>query len=139
MATPPAPVLEGDARLEVFQHHSFPTTPREPYGDGRRLISLGRRHLGAAYADAIVRARLYLRGLQLQQHIDATFPGFVTRCVARYGWRDKMYAVPDGVDLEDPEETRRIFEAYAGAVVAQKDLGVDVLFKWIADLVNASG
>ena len=70
-----------------------------------------------------------------------------------------LYGVPDGLDLNDPQaslkpdgtdsimdkdsrvsmmlqETTRIFEAYAGAVAAQPNLGHIALFRWIVDLVN---
>ena len=64
--TPPAPHLSGDAQLDVFAHHSQPTALREPYGDGNRLVTLGRPMLAAAYAAAVLQARPDIHGLDFQ-------------------------------------------------------------------------
>ncbi|KAI0700219.1 hypothetical protein C8T65DRAFT_831605 [Cerioporus squamosus] len=135
----PAPRLSGDARLLLSVHHSVPSPPlHEPYGDSERLAALGRRQLGAAYAQAVARARPDLVGPgALQAHIDAAFPAFVDRWVTAYGWRLALFGVPPGTDLGAPTETRRIFDTYAGAVAVQPDLGPLVLMQWIEQLVNA--
>ncbi|KAI0738246.1 hypothetical protein C8Q80DRAFT_1113913 [Daedaleopsis nitida] len=134
--TPPAPHLDGDARLDVFAHRSIAGPLHEPYGDGNRLAALGRAMLEAAYRDALIRARPDVRREAFKQYVDATYPNFIARWVERYQWRQMIYGVPAGVDLNDPLETAHIFEAYAGAVVAQANLGHVALFRWIADLVN---
>ncbi|TFK86612.1 hypothetical protein K466DRAFT_587092 [Polyporus arcularius HHB13444] len=139
--TPPAPPLCGDARLHAFAHHSFPNnaplplgaSESDPYGDHHRLAQLGGRMLAAAYAQACMAT---VRGVDLQAHIDATLPAFVDRWVSAYGWRHQVYGAPGGTDLGAPYETQKIFEAYAGAVVAQPTLGPPALFAWIQLLVN---
>ncbi|RPD55238.1 hypothetical protein L226DRAFT_575042 [Lentinus tigrinus ALCF2SS1-7] len=133
---PDAPRLAGEARLLVFVHHSVPDAPmQEPYGDNRRLAALGRRWLKAAYVAAVAEKRRDLAGGALQGYVDNTFAGFVDRWVTVYGWRQQLYGTPAGADLNAPQETLLIFETYAGAVVAQKDLGHQALMEWIASLV----
>ncbi|KAI0755498.1 hypothetical protein C8Q74DRAFT_1221938 [Fomes fomentarius] len=134
--TPPASQISDDARTAVFAHRSRPVVQRAPFGDCHRLRSYGKPMLHAAYTVAVTQTRLDLRREQLEQYIAETFPGFVYRWVEWYNWRRSMYNVPHGVDLNDQEETLWIFEAYAGAVVAEPKLGQPALFKWIADLVN---
>ena len=95
--------------------------------------------------------------LSEQQHVNTTFPAFVNRWVTTYGWRRNMRGMPPNVNLNDQhvrwnlshgcceiadyglwlrQETLRIFETYAGAVVAQQPNGQTVLFEWIHTLVN---
>ncbi|KAI0710662.1 hypothetical protein C8Q76DRAFT_623860 [Earliella scabrosa] len=131
--TPPAPHLSGDAQLDVFAHHSQPTALREPYGDGNRLVTLGRPMLAAAYAAAVLQARPDIHGLDFQVSAEGGLPGFASLWVENYGWAARMLAVPPGVDLNNPQESLRILQTYAGAVVQAH--GDHALFDWIALLV----
>ncbi|TBU23333.1 hypothetical protein BD311DRAFT_731556 [Dichomitus squalens] len=138
-AIPPAPVLSANGQLEVFVHHSSPAAFSQdamPYGNSERLRTLGKRMLETAYM-AAVRAKYPALGHhQLEQHVVNEYPAFIAHWVNAYGWRARMRAVPQGVDLNDPQEMQMIFETYAGAVVAED--GTTILFDWVKRLVAIS-
>ncbi|PIL34636.1 hypothetical protein GSI_03415 [Ganoderma sinense ZZ0214-1] len=135
---PPAPQLSGNSTLEVFVHHSASA-------QGEKLRLLGERQLKLAYTVALMEKRPDLSGDQLTPYIDTNYPAFMAHWVTAYGWRTMMWAVPHGVDLNDPAETRTIFETYAGAVVdetrepGERRSDPRVLFRWIRDLVFIYG
>ncbi|KAI1793676.1 hypothetical protein LXA43DRAFT_200438 [Ganoderma leucocontextum] len=147
MATniPSAPQLSGDAMLEVFVHHTASSQLQGPFGNGARLQMLGEPMLKMAYVTALREKRPNLSADQLMQYIDINYPVFVAHWVNAYGWKTRMRVVPEGVDLDDPDEARMIFERYAGAVVKEcvqepGDRRGDprILFQWIQQLLFIS-
>ncbi|KAI0700220.1 hypothetical protein C8T65DRAFT_728775 [Cerioporus squamosus] len=136
--TPRAPQLTNDALLIVFVHYAAPpAVQKDPVlGDCHRLALLGRSMLEAAYRDAMRQEFPNLHGNVFAQHVNGAFPNFVARWVAAYGWRRLMRGVPPNVNLDEQQETLRIFETYAGAVVLQQPDGQAELFKWILRLVQ---
>ncbi|RPD55239.1 hypothetical protein L226DRAFT_562990 [Lentinus tigrinus ALCF2SS1-7] len=146
--TPAAPQLTQDAHLIVFVHHSAQQIAPQNhpvFGDCNRLAQLGRPMLEAAYMDAMRQRFPNLHGDVFAQYVNGEYPNFVARWVTAYGWRGMMrrppnvnlndqHAVADGAPVM--QETLRIFETYAGAVVAQQANGQAVLFEWIQRLVN---
>ncbi|RPD55240.1 hypothetical protein L226DRAFT_562991 [Lentinus tigrinus ALCF2SS1-7] len=138
---PPAPMLRGDALLIVFVHYTAPPANDPVFGGCDRLQLLGRSMLRAAYATAVLNRNPDLRGTAFERQTDETLQGFAARWVSAYRWRQFMRAVPPRVNMYDPQETMRILETYAGAVVAQGYPGLAgqaALFGWIQVLVNMS-
>nr|VWO94811.1 Phospholipase D domain protein (EC [Ganoderma boninense] len=134
---PPAPQLSGNSTLEVFAHHS--SSPQ------RRLQVVGASQLKLAYTTALVQKRPNLTGDHLTQYIDMNYSDFKAYWVTTYGWRTMMWAVPNGVDLNDPGETSTIFETYAGAVLedarqpGERRSDPSILHGWIRELVFIYG
>lgn len=68
---PPAPQIDGEAMLEIFVHESIrfsgiPMNAESPYGDGKRLRTLGHAMLDAAYSSILFSERPMLSAEELQ-------------------------------------------------------------------------
>ncbi|KAI0738247.1 hypothetical protein C8Q80DRAFT_1275770 [Daedaleopsis nitida] len=123
MALVQPPQLRDTDMLQVFVYHTAPNSEKN-----HQFEMLGRRMLDAAYVAAIAQGtnpgRLGNTNLQTQ------IEDFANHWVGIYGWRGLMKAVPPGVDLNNRQESLRIFRTYVGAVYAT--YGDQALFQWIA-------
>ncbi|KAJ8474516.1 hypothetical protein ONZ51_g7179 [Trametes cubensis] len=136
---PPAPKIDGEAMLEVFVHKSmkFPGAPLNndsPYGDSDRLAALGHKILEAAYTDVLFSQRPMLKAEDMKQQVETKLQELVQAWVEGYRWREKVRYVPGSVDLKDPEETRRLFDSYVGAVFIGE--GFQSIRRWVGALVD---
>ncbi|KAH9857962.1 hypothetical protein C2E23DRAFT_718683 [Lenzites betulinus] len=135
-AFPPAPPIDGEAMLEVFVHRSmkFTGAPLNDsiYGDGQRLAALGSKVVEAAYTDVYFNRKPMLRAEELKVSSGQLQEDVMT-WVEAYKWRDKVRCTP-GTDLKSSEETRLLFDSYAGAVFA--GAGYKAVRDWISALVD---
>ncbi|TFK90780.1 hypothetical protein K466DRAFT_596634 [Polyporus arcularius HHB13444] len=134
---PPAPLIDGEAMLEIFVHKSikFPGMPMNldsPYGDGVRLATVGSKMLEAAYADILFQKRPMLKAEEIESEL-SKLPKLVEKWVEGYKWREKVRHAA-GVDMTDPKETRHLMDAYVGAVCVGG--GFAAVLNWVARLVD---
>ncbi|KAI0324227.1 hypothetical protein GY45DRAFT_1439212 [Cubamyces sp. BRFM 1775] len=131
---PPAPEIPGDAALEVFV---YPTDreldPDNRFSDARRLEYLGLMMAKAAYMDNMHRTRPSSSGDYLQDMLGNSLDNFMERAATAYAWHKRVHGYPDGFDTKSPEESRRLFCTYAGAVSVQ--YGFEELQRWIKDVL----
>ncbi|KAI0755499.1 hypothetical protein C8Q74DRAFT_1304099 [Fomes fomentarius] len=127
---PAAPRLDIDREVHVFVHHTAPGS-----GMNHRYRILGEEMLKMAYTAALFNTRPDLAGTKLQVYAEGSLPGFASIWVERYGWRTRMCAVPQGVNLNSLEETLGFFQTYIGAVCEQ--YGSETVTNWITQLVQA--
>ncbi|KAM5543394.1 hypothetical protein V8D89_002645 [Ganoderma adspersum] len=136
---PPPPRIQGEAMLEIFVHRSirFPGAPlntETAYGDADRLTAIGSKILEAAYVSILFDRRPLLNAADLETEFGKLAEN-VDRWVAGYRWKEKVRHGQD-VDLNTPEESRNIMNAYVGAVFLGD--GFSVVSNWIAALVGYS-
>ncbi|KAL7278299.1 hypothetical protein ACG7TL_008275 [Trametes sanguinea] len=122
---PDAPQLPPAALREVFTYPDPTRAPdeRNPYSDAGRLELQGEKMAEAAYLDVMMRLNPVSNFQALQHHVQASFPGFVERTAKAYGWNRSVRGYPSNVDRNAPQEHRRLFFTYAGAVGATDQLG----------------
>ncbi|TBU63727.1 hypothetical protein BD310DRAFT_973340 [Dichomitus squalens] len=135
----PAPQIDGEAMLEIFVHRSIkftgmPLNPDSPYGDGRRLASIGGKALEAAYTLIFFNKRPMLTAEALELEV-SKLPEQVENWVEGYKWREKVRHSPD-TNIRTPEETRYLMDAYVGAVLVGE--GFQAVLNWITALVDPS-
>ncbi|KAI0656024.1 hypothetical protein C8Q70DRAFT_388161 [Cubamyces menziesii] len=133
---PPAPVLSGDATLEVFVYPAADRTlePENKFCDTRRLACLGQVMAEAAYMDIMRQRYPASSGKDLQQMVDNQLENIMERAGEIYEWHKKVLGCPNDVDAKSPEECRRLFCTYAGAVNVQ--FGFNKLESWMRDILS---
>ncbi|TBU21593.1 hypothetical protein BD311DRAFT_743509 [Dichomitus squalens] len=135
----PAPQIDGEAMLEIFVHRpikftGMPLNPDSPYGDGRRLASIGGTTLETAYKLICFNKRPMLTAEALESEV-SRLPEQVGKWVEGYEWREKVRHSPE-TNIRAPEETRYLVDAYVGAVLIGE--GFQAVLNWITALVDPS-
>ncbi|KAH9847751.1 hypothetical protein C2E23DRAFT_863122 [Lenzites betulinus] len=138
---PPAPILPGDAILEIFVFPGDPPIARpldesNRFSDSNRLEFLGRVFTSAAYTDVMSKRWASCTGHQLNEIVANALDGFMERNAAAYQWSQRVHGYPQGFDRRSLPEARRLFCVYAGAVFVEH--GFIGLREWIARLVEVA-
>ncbi|KAI9060804.1 hypothetical protein FKP32DRAFT_1678746 [Trametes sanguinea] len=138
---PNAPQLPPAALREIFTYPDPSRAPGDdhnPYSDVRRLEFLGQKMAEAAYLDVMMRTNAvsHLDVQTIERRIHASFAGFAEKTARAYGWSLSVRGFPANVDRNTPEELRRIFYTYAGAVCVPQPGGYYNLREWIKALVE---
>ncbi|KAF5352755.1 hypothetical protein D9756_006062 [Leucocoprinus leucothites] len=143
---PRLPKIGADLVLEVYTHESLRppnTTKPEDFLDNRRLAKLGEKVLDTAVTLALLKKQPFLSGEDIEGGmilVQDQMQRIVNNDVIQ-GWV-KSYSMASRIicraeyksKREAPEECRRVFCAYVGAVFRQS--GQDVVGKWIELLVQ---
>ncbi|KAJ7040465.1 hypothetical protein C8F04DRAFT_1083655 [Mycena alexandri] len=140
-ATLPAlPKIEGhhDIILDLYSHHSLKgnNVMNEEYGDVERLAELGRNTL-----DLVLVAHAFQkRPMLLADHItdyarEAVSDHKLKEWLTFYNIKSSFHAAPGSCDiLESPEEMRKFFTGYVGALYLRN--GLNHVQAWISALVD---
>ncbi|OSC99623.1 hypothetical protein PYCCODRAFT_1394926 [Trametes coccinea BRFM310] len=115
---PNAPQLPPTALREVFTYPD-PTRAldeRNPYSDAGRLELQGEKMAEAAYLDSM---------------FNNGFNDLLERAARAYRWSQRVQGYPPNFDRDSPEEARRLFCVYAGAVKVEH--GYEALKRWMAE------
>ncbi|KAH9895655.1 hypothetical protein C8Q73DRAFT_445332 [Cubamyces lactineus] len=132
---PPAPVLPGDATLEVFVYpDNREPDPENKFSDTRRLEYLGEMMANAVYIDVMRQRWVTASGEELKKFLEKKLDDLMEEAGTTYEWNKRVYGYPDDFDANSPEESRTLFCTYAGAVSVQ--YGFETLEKWIKDLLS---
>ncbi|KAI9060805.1 hypothetical protein FKP32DRAFT_1595131 [Trametes sanguinea] len=135
---PPAPALPGEALLEIFIYPdpAFAANraldESNKFSDTARLEYLGRKATELVYMDLLRTRWPHSSAEQLQGMVDNGFNALLERAASAYQWSQRVHGYPVGFDRNSPQESRRLFCVYAGAV--HVEYGYERLKGWVAEL-----
>jgi len=140
---PPLPKIEGDVdlMLDVYTHSSlrFGGAPmNEDYGDTERLAELGAKVLELTVTNQLYSQRPLLTGKDIQEkRIELVSNENLESWLKLYGLKEKLRVAPTEVHLLDnPEEMRKYFNSYIGALYIRN--GLPTIQEWISRLIDPS-
>jgi len=136
---PPLPVVQNDTALAIFEHSSVRSSGHSNrFGDAGRLALLGRKVLHMVLVESLFEKRPMLDGDELNNELENTLSDvFYEQWVSYYKLREKVACTPDHrSELLEPRMTRRLFDAYVGAVYAEQ--GYSGIKAWIRRLLDPS-
>jgi len=141
---PPIPSIEGDLMLDVFKHHSVRDLLPEDigdqaeaeYGDTDRVAALGEAVFTMVVTSIAFQKRPPLELNQMQAERQRWLSDdAIMNWVSLYRLRAKVSATREARgQLENPEETRFLFNSYVGAVYHQK--GIQEVYSWVSRLIE---
>ncbi|KIJ66250.1 hypothetical protein HYDPIDRAFT_86964 [Hydnomerulius pinastri MD-312] len=136
---PPLPTIDGDLLLDVFSRQSSRTPMTLPdnseYGGAERLAELGGSILNMVVMYSLFFRQPHLPASELsEKHEQLLDDGHIAQWLAVYSLKNKVRNVENPQILDQPEESRRLFNSYVGAVYVQK--GLPVVLDWISRLLN---
>ncbi|KAJ7925923.1 hypothetical protein B0H13DRAFT_1973890 [Mycena leptocephala] len=139
MNIPPLPKIEGDVDiiLDIYSHRSLKTNyMNDEYGDTDRLVELGGRVLDMTLASHLFHKRPILLAEQISDYArEAVSDDKLREWLTFYNIKSKFRAAPGSCEiLESPDEMRRFFKAYIGALYIRN--GVNHVQHWISALVD---
>ncbi|KAH9895656.1 hypothetical protein C8Q73DRAFT_835148 [Cubamyces lactineus] len=137
MSLPHAPQLPAEALREVFLYPdpNRPVDQHNRFSNAQRLAFFGQKMAETVYL-CIVGDRM--RGkdaAQIQTYFDCTFLRFAERTARTYQWGHHL-CYPQGVNGNTPQEDRRLFFTYVGAVSVQYHDAFSRLQEWMIALLE---
>ncbi|KAJ6575261.1 hypothetical protein B0H19DRAFT_1127907 [Mycena capillaripes] len=140
MNIPPLPKIEGDIGiiLDIYCHHSLKGDPpmNDEYGDTDRLVELGAKALDMALATHYFYKRPLLLADQISDYAqDAVSDDKLRTWLTFYNIKSNFRTAPGTFEiLESPDEMRRFFKAYIGALYIRN--GPNHVQPWISSLID---
>ncbi|KAI0324226.1 hypothetical protein GY45DRAFT_1365187 [Cubamyces sp. BRFM 1775] len=140
MSLPHAPQLPAEALREVFLYPdpNRPADPRNQFSDASRLAFFGQKMAETVY---LCIAGDRMRGkdaAQIQAYFNHTFLRFAERTAQTYQWAHNI-RYPQNVNGNAPQESRRLFFTYVGAVSVQYPDAFSRLQGWMIALLEFYG
>jgi len=138
---PPLPRIDGDVdlMLDVYTHSSlrFGGAPmNDDYGDTERLAELGAKVLELTVTNQLFCQRPFLHSKEIQEkRASAISDASLETWLKAYGLKEKLRVAPSEVHMLDkPEEMRKFFNSYLGALYIRN--GLSTIQDWIARLID---
>ncbi|KAF8913150.1 hypothetical protein CPB84DRAFT_1957520 [Gymnopilus junonius] len=137
---PPLPKIDGDFELmlDIYTHSSVRTNPTmtEDYGDTERLAELGAKVLDLVITYHLYSERPFLTAKNIQEkRLELTSDVSLNRWVQAYGLQEKLRVAPSEIAvLSNPEELRKLFHTYIGALYIRN--GLATIQKWISRMID---
>jgi dsRNA-specific ribonuclease len=138
---PPLPKIEGDVdlMLDVYTHSSlrFGGAPmNDDYGDTERLAELGAKVLELTVTNQLYSQRPFLTAKEIQEkRIELVSNENLESWLKSYGLKEKLRVAPTEIHLLDkPEEMRKYFNSYIGALYIRN--GLPTIQEWISRLID---
>jgi len=142
MNIPALPKIEGDVDviLDIYSHQSLkpkdPGDMNEEYGDLDRLVEIGGRVVDMTLAVHFFHKRPMLLAEQITDEMQlAVSDAKLREWLSAWNIKSKFRAAPGTCEiLESPDDMRRFFKAYVGALYIRN--GVSQVQAWISALVD---
>ncbi|KAJ7161437.1 hypothetical protein C8R43DRAFT_335579 [Mycena crocata] len=140
MDIPALPKIEGDVDiiLDIYTHHSLKgnNTMNSEYGDTERLVELGRKVLDMTLVVHLFHKHPLLVAEEISsQSKTAVSDVNLREWLTAYDTKTKFRAAPGACDiLESPEDMRKFFHAYIGALYIRN--GINQVQAWVSALVD---
>ncbi|KAH9486480.1 Ribonuclease 3 [Psilocybe cubensis] len=137
---PPIPKIDGDVdlMLDVFTHQSLRLNPvmNHDYGDSDRLAELGSKVLDMVVTYHLFSGRPLLTARDIEiRKAEVVSDENIDSWLKAYGLKEKLRISPDKVEvLQDPQELRKYFCTYIGALYIRN--GLAVIQTWISCLID---
>ncbi|KAF8807864.1 ribonuclease III [Phlegmacium glaucopus] len=139
---PPLPKIEGDVdlMLDVYTHSSLRFGSIAPmnddYGDTERLAELGAKVLELTVTNQLYLQRPLLNSKEIQERRTTLISDAnIDIWLKSYGLKEKLRLAPSEIHLlEKPEEMRKYFNSYLGALYIRN--GLPTIQDWISRLID---
>jgi len=137
---PPLPKIDGDFELmlDVYTHSSvrMSSTMNGDYGDTQRLADLGSKVLDLVITYHLYSERPFLAAEDIQRkRLELTSDTNIDHWLQAYGLKEKLRVAPSDIGvLNNPEEMRKFFHTYIGALYIRN--GLQTIQTWISRMID---